>query len=101
MSKHTPGPWQIFEPSGLSENFLIAFVEHDADDEGRHKSWLTRICEMSDTDDEEANANLISAAPELAEALQRMVSRYIADGGERLLPEFQAATAALAKAGVT
>lgn len=43
---------------------------------------------------------LLAAAPDLADALRRLMGRYIHDGCEPLLPEYQAACTALAKAGL-
>lgn len=110
MNDFTPGPWQIFEPSGLSENVLIAVVEHDADDEGRHKSYLTRICEMADTRDEDGNAKLIAAAPDLLGVLtevrdaivgpvDRKIERMVTIG-QRMMLGLERIEAAIAKAGL-
>jgi hypothetical protein len=53
MSSFTPGPWNIFQSIGLE-------VEADG----------IPICERGDEEQEQANARLIAAAPDLLEALQ-------------------------------
>ena len=92
MSKYTPGPW---EQGLLSKNHIwsaskdcVAVVGKDFYDD-----WL-------------ANARLIAAAPELAEALvemlnqtERRVKRY-SESDPDDLASVQAARAALKKAGV-
>lgn len=55
MSKHTPGPWA---PSDETCNYVW--------------SGDTCVARMAETDEKEANARLIAAAPELLEALRRV-----------------------------
>lgn len=95
---HTPGPWHAYNASG-----------------GRvHKKWRIRrtgarnvaeICENNSPEIEHANANLISAAPELLEALEACLRDC--DSREQIHPKSritlsmatqQAARAAIAKA---
>jgi hypothetical protein len=77
MSAHTPGPWE--------------YRPHEFDDWGTVKSGRFVICQARDrrcitdealashrkagTDPWESNARLISAAPELLEALEGVVTR--------------------------
>lgn len=65
--KHTSGPWEVVDKSysgvGILEGLPSVKV---VDDE------LT-VAQLCDTGNEEANAHLIAAAPELLEALQWMV----------------------------
>jgi len=68
MTKHTPGPWYRM---GLKfgERFCTTEIMYKKDE--RHIS----ICSMEEIGDElltEANARLISAAPYMLEALQRL-----------------------------
>lgn len=62
MSKHTPGPWKKYDSA-----FPQFFVTTDGKD----------ICKVSSEDvsmlEAEANARLIAAAPDLIEALEKMV----------------------------
>ena len=71
MSKHTPGPWIGAGPSfGLKfPKYTTEIVTEWEDGEGN----VVSICELpfSEHDDEnEANARLIAAAPELLKALR-------------------------------
>jgi hypothetical protein len=77
MSAHTPGPWTAIETP-----------------ESSHHDWrikATRLFIGVATDNSEADARLIAAAPELLEALEYLVSL---GGGDCLEP----ARAAIAKA---
>ena len=70
MSKHTPGPWQ-----------LVNHYERIGDSEGTWQIWGSqRICftesQNVGTDQEEANARLIAASPDLLENLKDMVRRF-------------------------
>ena len=90
-TKHTPGPWktrkgffsdavEIYKPKHLMKPFIpteIAIIR-------------------SEGPEGEANARLISAAPELLEALQAFV-KYADDVNDDS-PEFDRASAAIAKA---
>ncbi len=65
MSKHTPGPWRIIEIRGRA---VILEPEQDG--------HVCKISEWADeyAEEQEANARLIAAAPELLEALENLVS---------------------------
>lgn len=87
MSKHTEGPW-IYEPSSLAG--------------GRNVNCATggKVCMAYDyvreggTDERNANARLIAAAPELLEAAQAIAKHlWNADG-----PVYDALRAAIDKA---
>jgi hypothetical protein len=74
MSKHTPGPWQF----GTSSEGSF-YKKNIAGADGYHVA-LTSSRDDSEVD---ANARLISAAPELLEALRELhtiVNRAIHDG---------------------
>ncbi len=94
--KHTPGPWEehgkggcecglIFGPDGNSNICLVYGPSHLASDDGPD-------C-VPNRDAQQANARLISAAPDLLAALQAVVA--VAD---RKTVEFDMARAAIAKA---
>lgn len=63
MSKHTPGPWKVVENGGRMVGVM------------KGRSWVVyksgNDCMM--TDELEANANLIAAAPDLLEALELLL----------------------------
>jgi hypothetical protein len=98
MSKHTPGPWDYYlEPSDHYKHKI------------RSKPGL--ICQLPGwvTHDElrleqEANARLIVAAPELLEALGTLLNRLEGIGGEHVTgmegvdADLMKANAAIAKA---
>lgn len=74
MAKHTPGPWYMTEqhergPHGLERMFHI----HG----GPEDTYVAEVDCYEDRRDvglREANARLIAAAPELAEALRRIAA---------------------------
>ncbi len=95
MSKHTPGPWSVFtrdgyatyiratNEGGKTDTFVIASCECAT----IRKYFPTRV-------EAEANARLISAAPELLAALKNFVDVDYYTERERLA----IARAAIAKA---
>lgn len=102
QTKYTPGPWHVV-PYG-DGNSLVICTEPDGD-------W--RICFLATPGDSsgawetiKADARLISAAPEMYEALRDCISYrnwQIAAGGvvpSDLIDTWKRAEAALSKAGV-
>ena len=90
MSKHTPGPWEVVE---LVDGYDI-----------RSPESRCRIATASDPEAvwgavlREEDACLIAAAPDLLEALEKLVSLIDAGEGTWTLEEQQKARAAIAKA---
>ena len=67
MNKHTPGPWFVCHKS--------PFIVRAGDDiSGRHIAHIGPANYTPRFDIDEPNARLISAAPDLLEALERLVS---------------------------
>ncbi len=64
MSKHTPGPWRVWEVS--EEHWNICETE----DRARHSHFASVSVGNCWWDEGKANARLIAAAPELLEALK-------------------------------
>lgn len=98
MSKHayTPGPWKVFRPKCPFSRVGIEGHDHpiivfgtDADDCGVH-GWHPA--------EQEANANLIAAAPDLAEALAALTDwhEWSLEQSERAADEFYRETGMLA-----
>lgn len=88
-TKHTPGPWFAYNtghPNMASVSFSVAPTRSgfDVAENIRHAD----------------DAHLIAAAPDLAEALERMIARHGRDVGGGACPDCEAARAALRKAGV-
>ena len=81
MSNHTPGPW-------------TAYAEEVFADAG---GYIAKVGDGVDIDVDDANANLIAAAPGLLEALEYMVSEIVVttDGAHGA---YETALAAIAKA---
>ena len=92
MNKHTPGPWKYgIELSSRSGEWLISF---DAGNRGR---GIDIAETKAGSGQEEANARLIAAAPELLESLehsQRLLERL----GLQSSDEYQANSYIIAKA---
>lgn len=96
-ARHTPGPWLVFKPKGKSSRGIGPSVElivaraTPSFYEGVHHAA--------------SNANLIAAAPDLLEALKRILqersvcsSLKCQDKGHSLTCRFTQARAAIAKA---
>ena len=99
MSKHTPGPWIGAGPSfgDPLPRYTTEIVTEREDEDGA----ATSICELPfhhHDDENEANARLIAAAPELLEALKEIVDAADGAGWEQLDPSFKKARAAIARA---
>lgn len=102
QAKHTPGPWMLTEGDRFDKEMVIT-TQHRLDES------IGCICEMDVYFtgqigiEQEANARLIAAAPELLIALNDVLSEFAKDGhggefedGEH--PYVDAARAAIAKA---
>jgi hypothetical protein len=81
-AKHTPGPW-------INLSNLIVY---DSDDGGPFRS----ICQMNENNNE-ANARLVAAAPELLDALDQLVDLMWFGSREELEEIEKYARAVLAK----
>jgi hypothetical protein len=89
VSAHTPGPWHAMDPKGaLNFNFVIV---------SEHREDAVVACTGGDMPEEEANARLIAAAPELLEAARLSLAWLTAAGYQDVLPT-GALEAAIAKA---
>ena len=74
MTKHTEGPWKVGQYLGSPRQFVIHM---DVGDKGRG-SDVAYTSAAFGNDETIANARLISAAPDLLEALQVMLRDYSA-----------------------
>ena len=88
-TNHTPGPWYL----GRNGNRVFA-----------KPGWLPRrICELPGEDvataEDEANAHLISAAPELLSELKSLVNLIAHEYPKQQATWLEGARAAIAKAG--
>jgi hypothetical protein len=72
MDKHTDAPWEVVEPANGYVQ-IIGGIDGDADEYGRPVMSSVHICDVIDNQDEEANARLIAAAPDLLAALKGIV----------------------------
>ena len=85
MSKHTPGPWR-FEPHSVDSNYMLIYCSNTPGEGDNVRGYCGA-----------ANARLIAAAPDLLEALQRLIeSGDVRDAGEA--GALKQARAAIAKA---
>jgi hypothetical protein len=73
MSGHTPGPWAVFhDHQDPATARSLGYVRREADDMGWAAPWgfpCIASCFGCEHPEQEANARLIAAAPELLEAL--------------------------------
>ncbi len=91
MSKHTQGPWKYgIELSSRSKEWLISF------DAGYRGRGIGIAETKAGSGQEEANARLISAAPELLDALEEAVCALEVCGKDYRATEI--ARSAIAKA---
>lgn len=107
-TEYTPGPWTAFKPEG--DRRLIAGKIVNETQEWQildsSQTTMARVwqCDRSRRVDDEANARLIAAAPEILAALEAMLYCFcscISDGNGELeddAPAIMKARAALAKA---
>ena len=97
-TQHTPGPWYVgteFNDQGR-HIYAAQKVRHEDGDE-----WHPLIACTDDDErlvDWQANARLIAAAPDLLEALQRMLDAPSHGTHEAMRRANEAARAAIAKA---
>ena len=100
MSNHTPGPW-FTDTDGDGKDFALVTSTHDKDGPDDD------VCEVyggncDDDDTREANARLISAAPELLELVKSLVDtrekHFISNEGDGLYGWDERARAAINKA---
>jgi hypothetical protein len=75
MSKHTPGPWTT-KPG----TFWICTVGNNFDDPGVWSAYPVKDGEKYPFGDKAADARLISAAPEMLEALQYYAQTFCEHG---------------------
>jgi len=89
MSKHTPGPWMKAETrtEGFVITSLLELIVHSVDEYGHYGP-----IKSSD------NASLIAAAPDLLEALEKLLIVFTQTDAPDGLPEELSAHAAIAKA---
>ena len=67
-TKHTPGPWKVNDKT-LSGAYQIS----------DNKSGSLRICTVTNAPNDEANARLIAAAPDMLNAMKE-ASRFMLSG---------------------
>lgn len=110
MSKHTPGPWHVLGPDSYADRCQCIDITNDG-------NTLSVAFAVADVDygitlEVEANAKLIAAAPDMAEALKKVMSRlrwagWAGEGenerGDATFTgeDFDAVKAALSKAGIS
>ena len=90
-AQHTPGPWR-------SSGSLTIYIEARLGD-----GWIQEVCSVGPTEadkgygeQQQANARLIAAAPDLLEALQAVLANSLDSKG--LADAHKQARAAIAKA---
>lgn len=86
-NKHTPGPWHVGKDheAGISKGYFVG------------GGGCVRANMVGPAGNQEANARLIAAAPDILEALRQMVANAEADG-KTYRSCYTQAVAAIAKA---
>ena len=91
IARHTPGPWE-HDGTGLIYSMYV-------EEEGGTATFICDVTEDSThaalcgpTPEEEANARLIAAAPELLEALQSVTHLLEGDAQDKVLAALTTAT---------
>lgn len=88
MSKHTQGPWNCLEKQKHQQ--FIEVTHDDLHTPGASSGVIARVtCRVSWQEEQEANARLIAAAPDLLEAL--LDARYKLYGNAPGCPKIEAA----------
>lgn len=102
MSGHTPGPWEIrggkFVPTQMavgSKMYVIQTADEHNDNVGFACSWLDDPDTLKEA---RANANLIAAAPDLLEALIKLLEFWQPSGSPEEHDIQAAGYAAIARA---
>lgn len=94
---HTPSPWEAIPQHGAGPMIAHPFETGKQ----MNPTGLRLVCHMlqrgSSLEEDQANAKLIAAAPEMAEALHMLVCLIDPDNFQQA---FDKATAVLAKAGL-
>jgi len=92
-TQHTPGPWTL-KPHGV-----IAGGKTIQLPGGEAQQQVAMACILDDGD-QEANARLIAAAPEMLKALRRAVLAlaFAAESSKAMQDDYEAVSAAIAKA---
>ena len=91
---HTPGPWR----RGTGRDSVVCDTEipqFKTGDEGSLRAYGGHLVAESI---ESNNLHIIAAAPEMLEALERMLANYTSDGSEGAARDIELASAAIAKA---
>ena len=95
-AKHTPGPWLTDRRNAHTGQ--IATIHHCLNNDWI-EIWTDKWAETGlGEGEQEANARLIAAAPELLDALTEIVAAADGDGWKQLDATFAAARAAITKA---
>lgn len=79
MSKSTPGPWSIKRDETRSERGAWVIEAHDYESEKKynHRPWMRTVTEIRGFDkQEECDAHLIAAAPEMLDRLKRCAAEF-------------------------
>ena len=82
MSKHTPGPWEYNGSSDVKQN---------------NGTGVARVALNGSADEIKSNARLIAAAPDMLEAIEVTLKRFMDDEGYDAV-NFEELIAAIAKA---
>ncbi len=76
---HTPGPWDLYS-AHPAEQYVDVPVENPTEDQSHRSLFRIHHDDNVPQGEAEANAMLISAAPEMLEALERIADMDNAEG---------------------
>lgn len=101
MNKHTPGPWVVRKRETYPGHVHEGFFKIDGfTAKGEQEYRVASVIDGNDSPQNESNARLIAAAPDLLEALQDVVNSVArcTSGDVCQMSDFSSARAAIAKA---
>lgn len=103
-TKHTPGPWEVGQ-AGTGNVYVPSILHKSANPKpgpGLLVRTIATMCIHGPEDENESNARLIAAAPELLEACKMAVEELGPNSsGDRCWDAFEKLLAAIAKAEST
>jgi len=93
MTEHkwTPGPWILTPDSDGEEMCFVSPSTKDASEDAFPRNWLACMCVGLPNSEWQANAHLISAAPDLYDALENAFALILTHGNSKQIEDAETA----------